>query len=70
MNIRNGPVLCPYCGYLGAYYEIDRISALRQKLPESGHQLEWDNFLRKNKKKAFCLICRKKIDPSRCSGKQ
>ncbi|MEX8982623.1 hypothetical protein AB8G41_09410, partial [Salmonella enterica] len=27
MKINNGPVLCPHCGCLSAYYEIDRLAA-------------------------------------------
>jgi hypothetical protein len=64
MKIKNGPVLCPYCGSLSAYYEIDRLSALRENLPENEHQREWDNVLKNNNKKAFCLMCHKTIEPS------
>nr|WP_236901752.1 hypothetical protein [Enterobacter cloacae] len=62
MKIKNGPILCPYCFCLSAYYEIDRLSALR----ESVHQHEWSNVLKKNSKKAFCLMCHKTILPSKC----
>ncbi|MFZ4172238.1 hypothetical protein ACEV60_26840, partial [Enterobacter ludwigii] len=26
MKLNNGPIKCPYCGCLSAYYEIDRIA--------------------------------------------
>ncbi|MDZ5641835.1 hypothetical protein SPH27_22860, partial [Enterobacter sp. A103] len=45
MKIKNGPVLCPYCGCLSAYYEIDKLSALREKNGK-GHLSDWDNVLR------------------------
>ena len=66
MKIKNGPILCPYCGCLSAYYEIDRLSALR----ENGHQQEWNNVLKNHTKKAFCLMCHKTIEPSKCSCKE
>lgn len=70
MKIKNGPILCPYCGCLSAYYEIDRLSALREKQPENGHQAEWGHVLKINKKKAFCLMCHNTIEPSKCPGKE
>lgn len=64
MKIKNGPVICPYCGCLSAYYEIDRLSALRENPPGNGHQQEWESVLKMNRKKAFCLMCHKTIAPS------
>lgn len=69
MKIKNGPILCPYCACLSAYYEIDRLSALREKQPGNGQQPEWDNVLKNHKKKAFCLMCHNTIEPSKCSSK-
>lgn len=70
MKIKNGPILCPYCGCLSAYYEIDRLSALRENPPENGDQQEWNNSLKNHKKKAFCLMCHNTIEPAKCSGKE
>lgn len=61
MKIKNGPVLCPYCGGLSAYCEMDRLAALRKKPLENSPQQEWDNLLKSHKKKAFCLMCHKTL---------
>lgn len=70
MKIKNGPIVCPYCGCLSAYYEIDRLSALREKQPEGWQQNKWSNVLKYNTKKAFCLMCHHTIDPSECSQEE
>ncbi|WP_235423972.1 hypothetical protein [Citrobacter koseri] len=69
MKIKNGPILCPCCGCLSAYYEIDRLSALRGNPPENGQQQEWNNVLKNNTKKTFCLMCHNTIEPTKCSKK-
>lgn len=69
MKVKNGPILCPYCGCLSAYYEIDRFSFLRENLPEK-YQQDWNNILKSHKKKAFCLMCHNTIEPSKHSGKE
>lgn len=61
MKIQNGPVLCPHCGSLSAYYEIDRLCAIREKASEGEHQQEWARVLITHKKRAFCLTCHKSI---------
>ncbi|EAO5527826.1 hypothetical protein T081_005046 [Salmonella enterica subsp. enterica serovar Monophasic] len=70
MKIINGPILCPYCGSLSTYYEIDRVSALREKLPEQGHREGWNTLLKKHKKKAFCLMCHRTIELPLSSGEK
>ncbi|MCK7318542.1 hypothetical protein L8P35_17805 [Enterobacter cloacae] len=70
MKVKNGPIVCPCCGYLSAYYEIDRLSALRETPPENGHQQEWSNVLKKHTKKAFCLMCHTTIEPSKYFSKE
>lgn len=62
MKINNGPVLCSHCGSLSAYYELDRISAIRQNMPEYGSQLEWEHLVKTHKRKAFCLMCHKTLE--------
>ncbi|ELP2388128.1 hypothetical protein R1U13_000913 [Salmonella enterica] len=62
MKINNGPVLCPHCGCLSAYYEIDRLAAIREKVNKEGGSAAWDSTLQAHKKKAFCLMCHKSID--------
>ncbi|EHC34264.1 hypothetical protein SeGA_3503 [Salmonella enterica subsp. enterica serovar Gaminara str. A4-567] len=53
MKINNGPVLCPHCGCLSAYYEIDRLAAIREKVNKEGGSAAWDSTLQAHKKKAF-----------------
>ncbi|EAR7911755.1 hypothetical protein LGI69_000127 [Salmonella enterica] len=62
MKINNGPVLCPHCGCLSAYYEIDRLAAIREKVNKEGGSKAWDSTLQEHKKKAFCLMCHKSIN--------
>lgn len=61
MKLINGPILCPHCGSLSAYYEIDRLSAIRDKTSEDDKFTEWNELLKVHKKKAFCLMCHKAI---------
>lgn len=61
MKINNGPVLCPHCGCLSAYYEIDRLAAIREKVNKEGGSAAWIQHCRRIKK-AFCLMCHKSID--------
>ncbi|EKY4302355.1 hypothetical protein Q7X34_004237 [Salmonella enterica subsp. enterica] len=62
MKIINGPIVCPYCGCLSAYYEIDRLSALRERLTDKEQRQEWAECLKHNKKRAFCLMCHHTIE--------
>jgi len=62
MKLNNGPILCPYCGCLSAYFEIDRIAAIREKASEEGAWPGWAALLTLHKKKAFCLMCHKTIE--------
>ncbi|MHA1067198.1 hypothetical protein ACR9GP_25630 [Enterobacter ludwigii] len=61
MKLSNGPVLCPHCGSLSAFYEIDRLSAIRDKTSVDETQTEWNGLLEDHKKKAFCLMYHKAI---------
>ncbi|MEI9745815.1 hypothetical protein [Enterobacter ludwigii] len=61
MKLHNGPVLCPYCGCLSAYYEIDRIGELREKASRGLGEPEWKELLQSHKKRAFCLMRHKTI---------
>ncbi len=62
MKLHNGPVLCPYCVCLSAYYEIDRIAELREKASRGMSEPEWEELLQSHKKRALCLICHKTIE--------
>ncbi|VEB56130.1 putative cytoplasmic protein [Salmonella enterica subsp. enterica] len=53
MKINNGPVLCPHCGCLSAYYEIDRLAAIREKVNKEGGSAAWDSTLQAHKKKGL-----------------
>ncbi|MFX2611984.1 hypothetical protein [Enterobacter mori] len=57
MKLNNGPVQCPHCGSLSAYYEVDRLSAIRDKASTDGYSTLWSSLLKNHKKKAFCLMC-------------
>lgn len=61
MKIHNSPILCPYCGCLSAYLEIDRISTLREKAFSEGAGPGWEVLLKSHKKKEFCLMCHQTI---------
>lgn len=61
MNIKNGPVLCPHCGGKSAYYEIDRLSAIRFTAADEEPCQEWRSVLLTYPKKAFCLMCHQQI---------
>ncbi|MHA1067141.1 hypothetical protein ACR9GP_25245 [Enterobacter ludwigii] len=61
MKLINGPILCPHCGSLSAYYEIDRLSAKRDKTSEDEIVAEWSELLKSHKKKVLCLMCHKAI---------
>ncbi|ULH10792.1 hypothetical protein MF265_23235 [Serratia marcescens] len=62
MQLKNGPILCPHCGCLSAYFEIDRIAAIREKASREGVEPEWEPLLKSHKKKVFCLMCHKTIE--------
>jgi hypothetical protein len=62
MKLNNGPIKCPYCGCLSAYYEIDRIAELREKASRGMSEPEWEELLQSHKKRAFCLMCHKTIE--------
>ncbi|EBJ8048205.1 hypothetical protein D0P01_24720 [Salmonella enterica] len=64
MKIINGPVLCPFCGNLSAYYEVDRLAALRNDTSIHSNKSEWRDILKNHKKKAFCLMCHHTIELS------
>lgn len=64
MKIINGPVLCPFCGNLSAYYEVDRLAALRNDTSIHSNKSEWRDILKSHKKKAFCLMCHHTIELS------
>jgi len=61
MQFKNGPILCPHCGCLSAYFEIDRIAAIRDRASREGVEPGWEVLLKSHKKKAFCLMCHKTI---------
>jgi len=61
MKLNNGPVLCPHCGSMSAYYEIDRLCAIREKASEGKDLQAWARVLITHKKRAFCLTCYKSI---------
>jgi predicted CXXCH cytochrome family protein len=62
MKIKNGPVLCPRCGCISAYYEVDRLSAKRDHPLTDEHSTAWNELLKNHKKKAFCLMCHKTLN--------
>lgn len=45
MKIINGPVFCPFCGNLSAYYEVDRLAALRNDTSLDSNKSEWRDIL-------------------------
>lgn len=61
MNIKNGPVFCPHCGGMSAYYEIDRLSAIRYSRADEKPCQEWRSILLAYPQKAFCLMCHQQI---------
>ncbi|SQA68113.1 hypothetical protein [Yokenella regensburgei] len=61
MKLQNGPVLCPHCGSMSAYCEIDRLCAIRARASEGEHPQEWASILTVHKKRAFCLTCHQSI---------
>lgn len=61
MNIKNGPVFCPHCGGVSAYYEIDRLSAIRFSIADEDICQDWCFVLLAYPKKAFCLMCHQQV---------
>ncbi|EAA1645073.1 hypothetical protein DPS92_23980 [Salmonella enterica subsp. enterica serovar Richmond] len=59
-------MLCPFCGNLSAYSEIDRLAALRNDTLKCLRNTKWIDILKSHKKKAFCLMCHYTIELSQC----